>query len=88
MLYFNISNIKKKWQWIGKIKIIGNENFYESRILIDTVDKFSHDIALENFVILMTRVIQDWYLLWTTFFRIDILWAINTKHLKMIRAIT
>ena len=40
-------------------EIIGIEKFGDSKILIDTDDKLSHDITLKNVGILITCVIKD-----------------------------
>ena len=45
---------------LDRIKeIIGIEKFYDSKILVDTGDKFPDDITLKNVVVLITYVLKD-----------------------------
>lgn len=40
-------------------EVIGIEKFYDSKILVDTDDKFPDDITLKNVVVLITYVLKD-----------------------------
>lgn len=43
----------------GIKEVIGIEKFYDSKILVDTDDKFPDDITLKNVVVLITYVLKD-----------------------------
>ena len=57
--YFMIDNYVLH-KLLGRIKeIIGVENFDDTKLLIDTYDKWPDDITLKNVLILMACVIKD-----------------------------